>query len=540
MVVLAASICSRGGKTILSRQFRDLSKDRVLSLLANFPTLLSESKSSQNTTIRDENVRYVYQPLEDVYIVLITNRHSNILQDIDTLHLVTETITSLIRTIDEREIFENCFQILSALDEIVNLGYKENLTLPQVKSFLEMDSHEEKIQEIIEKNKELEATEERKRRAKEIQRKELARRVETGFGGGNTSSLYHPDHTPSSYQQLNTYSAQPTISPIPSQISQSSRNPPRRGGLQLGKKNKSISEARQPLLVDPLTPRISSRIPEDYSQSPTGSFSTSTKNAPPSNKLDNNGILIAINEKITAEISRDGSVQASEIKGDLQLRINDSSLAHSNIFLTLDKNSDIQYKTHPNVDKALFNKTSTIGLKDKSKGFPSNDQSLGVLRWRGLGKTDESSFLPLLFSCWVNNHGNGIIDVTVEYETTEKFQDVEHRISEALLYVPAAGFNAVLKEDENDTISIEYPEDGIIFKINKLDAVQAGSFEFSIECEDEEILFPMEAHFSVENGLSNLSNVTVNNVTSIGGENDGEQLPFDLYYNLSSENYLIV
>jgi hypothetical protein len=51
--------------------------------------------------------------------------------------------------LDEREILRNAFELLSAFDELVNLGYRENLTLSQIKAFLEMESHEERIQEII-------------------------------------------------------------------------------------------------------------------------------------------------------------------------------------------------------------------------------------------------------------------------------------------------------------------------------------------------------------------------------------------------------
>ena len=91
----------------------------------------------------------MYQPLEELYIVLITNKQSNILQDIDSLHLFAQISQSICRTTDEREIIRNAFELLGAFDEAVALGYKENLTLSQVKTFMEMESHEERIQEII-------------------------------------------------------------------------------------------------------------------------------------------------------------------------------------------------------------------------------------------------------------------------------------------------------------------------------------------------------------------------------------------------------
>jgi hypothetical protein len=96
-------------------------------------------------------VRFVYQPLDELYIVLITNRQSNILQDIDSLHLFAQVTTSICKSLDEREILRNAFELLSAFDELVTLGYRENLSLSQIKTFLEMESHEERIQEIIER-----------------------------------------------------------------------------------------------------------------------------------------------------------------------------------------------------------------------------------------------------------------------------------------------------------------------------------------------------------------------------------------------------
>ena len=146
-VVLAASICTRGGKAVLSRQFREVARSRIEGLLASFPKLADSG--TQHTTVEQDNVRYVYQPLDELYMVLITNRQSNILQDIDSLHLFAQVVSSICKSLDEREILRNAYELLSAFDELVTLGYRENLSLGQIKTFLEMESHEERIQEII-------------------------------------------------------------------------------------------------------------------------------------------------------------------------------------------------------------------------------------------------------------------------------------------------------------------------------------------------------------------------------------------------------
>lgn len=204
-MVLAASICTRGGKAVLSRQFREMQRSRVEGLLASFPKLADAG--TQHTTVEQDNVRFVYQPLDELYMVLITNRQSNILQDIDSLHLFAQVVTSICKNLDEREILRNAFELLSAFDELVTLGYRENLTMSQIKTFLDMDSHEERIREIIDRNKELEASEERKRKAKqlEMQRKETSRnqRAAASAAGGMMNRQQ-------SYQQQ-SYQAPPTV-----------------------------------------------------------------------------------------------------------------------------------------------------------------------------------------------------------------------------------------------------------------------------------------------------------------------------------------
>jgi hypothetical protein len=124
-----------------------MQRSRIEALLASFPKLADSG--TQHTTVEQDNVRFVYQPLDELYMVLITNRQSNILQDIDSLHLFAQVVTSTCKTLDEREILKNAYELLSAFDEIVTLGYRENLTISQIKTFLEMESHEERIQEII-------------------------------------------------------------------------------------------------------------------------------------------------------------------------------------------------------------------------------------------------------------------------------------------------------------------------------------------------------------------------------------------------------
>lgn len=50
---------------------------------------------------------------------------------------------------DEADIVENAFNLIFAFDEIVALGYRESVNLAQIRTFVEMDSHEERVYQAV-------------------------------------------------------------------------------------------------------------------------------------------------------------------------------------------------------------------------------------------------------------------------------------------------------------------------------------------------------------------------------------------------------
>ncbi|KAN0135631.1 hypothetical protein V8E53_006522 [Lactarius tabidus] len=528
MVVLAASICTKGGKAVISRQFRDMSRTRIDALLASFPKLIPAN--TQHTSVETAEVRYVYQLLEDLYIVLITNKASNILQDIETLHLFARVVSDMCRSADQREIVKNSFELLGAFDEIVSLGYREQVNLMQVRSILEMESHEEKIQEIISRNKEAEAKEELKRRAKqlEMQRREQQRRTATGGGGlGNSNYL---GGGVSGYSPVARFDAPSSPARAASPVTSSSRVPAfKSSGMKLGSK-----KTKQAELLDALGG--SALLSEDISTPNTPAASTpeptivkDIRSSLPT--VTPESVHITTKENISLSLSREGGIESLELKGDMNLHITDPSLSRVKILL-LPASSvigpELQFKQHPNVGKFAVNKERIIALKDPSRVFPVN-QSLAVLKWRYTGK--DESYIPLSINCWPTPSNDDTCDVNIEYELeNENVSLYDLTIS---IPLPAGSYPTVAPHSGEWQLNpSSHHLDWTIPLVNADD--RSGALEFSVSGGDVNAFFPVRVSFV---GLGNTVSVRVASVSRV---DDGEDVVFSEDASFTTDNYLVV
>lgn len=522
----------------MTRQFRDLPKDRITALLASFPKLTSSS--TQHTTVEDDDVRYVYQPLEELYLVLITNLQSNILQDIDTLRLLGQIVSSIVRQADEREILANCFEILSAFDEVISLGYRENVTLSQVKTFLEMESHEEKIYEIIERNKELEAAEERKLRAKqlELNRKEMAKRPGYTTQGGNVPRAMPSLPSQSSFGSSSHASAAPESTYDVDEKPKARSTPLRGKGLQLGKKKTGALHALRGSLGQAETALLM-----ENALSPTTAKSNTTTSSQPAQQasqrpvaaeIANDGIHFAIKEEISAVVERLGNIKSSEVKGSLQLRISDPDLTNIHILVSAD-GANGTYRTHPNVDKATFLKERVIKLKDSRRSFPANNQQLSVLRWQINGKADDETLVPLEFHCWfVASDDGSELNAIVEYELKASY---EERLENVVVKIPLPTNDVTVSSTDETWQQYEDGLEWIIPEVVPGTDSASGSFEWTADASEDDY-FPMSVAFTVDQPLSCFGQVDVLDVVSASDES--KSLPFKKDFIVSSESFAIV
>ena len=96
------------------------------------------------THFESDKVRYIFIPIESLYLILITTKNSNIIEDTEILKLIYRLIQDLCGSINNESIIENAFEIMLGVDDIVSLGYRNSVNLGQIKQYLQMESIEER------------------------------------------------------------------------------------------------------------------------------------------------------------------------------------------------------------------------------------------------------------------------------------------------------------------------------------------------------------------------------------------------------------
>lgn len=254
--------------------------------------------------------------------------------------------------------------------------------------------------------------------------------------------------------------------------------------MQLGKKSKTTD------MFERVRGEMGAEVEESSSVAPSQPTPTATE-APRTRAMstsDQEGIQVTITETISAKMSREGALNSIEIKGDLQLRITDQSLTKVKLDLVANASHGAQFRTHPNVDRPLFNSSKAIQMSNVSRGFPINN-SVGVLRWRATPKIDDASAAPITFTVWVNKGSNDSYTITIEYELTggEDLKDVSVTIPYSTSEPAVSSFDA----------TYEVAGDSLEWSIGSVDEdSSSGSFEFEAQADGEDEFFPMQVKFS--------------------------------------------
>jgi hypothetical protein len=492
-VIISAAVATKSGKALFSRQYSEMSRVRIEGLLTAFPKLIDSH--SQHTFVETDSVRYVYLPLEKLYLMLITNKSSNIIEDLDTLHSLSQIVKEKCPTMDEKEASEKAFELIFAFDEVISMGYRDNLTIDQINTLLEMDSHEENLQKLIYQNKLEDAISHSKSEEARIKKMKKDNPSGSGkmkgigskdLGGGSGSSMQSSvGNTFNSFERekVGSFKSESTYSR--SESTNSVSDAPQKkiisSSLKLGMSKKKESSLLENLVQQGEVARDEPTVESVVEQ--------------PRVQIQTENVHIRMEEEVVAELNRQGAISTLSVEGSLFLTVKEKESAMIRVFLANEGKKGFTPKTHPNIDKNLFAEKNILAIKTPNRPFPVGNNALKVLQWTCNGE----KVLPLSVTCWPSTATKGM-NCTVEYDLLSKNMTLEH--VEIILQVPS---NDVKVEDvENGTWNVK--NNTLTWILDVIDSKnENGVLEFSVPNGDENSFFPITIKFSSSACISGIS-----------------------------------
>ena len=544
-VVLSASVCTRQGKALVSRQYVEMNRLRVEGLLAAFPKLMGVQQ--QHTYVETDSVRYVYQPLENaMYLLLITTKASNIVEDLGTLRLLAKVVPDVAGGLQEQAIAEKAFELIFAFDEVITSGgYKEeDCTLSSIRNNLEMDSHEEKVHLALMDAKKKEAQAKADKVAADLRKQKMAQMQQNiisggtagprlggmeGFGGGgmpatngfadafNPQNQFRntngPAYNDSPYAHL---APPPAVSEAPKVLAKSGMKlGGGGGGLSMGGLGgkSSLGGGGNNLMA---------AMAKEENMDLGSAFDLSAKKkpaAPPSTPL-----TLALEEKITVSMNREGAIESCDVKGTLTLTANTDVGAMAAVTVNKDAlPANFTYATHPKVDKKAYGASGTLTIKG-GKGFPMQ-RGVGVLKWSYSGE----DAAPITINCWPEDEGTGTINVNIEMELVRPdlvLQDVNVLLPLGTSDPPAIeSIDGVYKHDAASGM--------LCWHFDQVGGGQntTGSLEFTITGNNPDAFFPVQVGFRSETLLCPIA------ITNVVHSENGTQIPNQMTKVFAPESY---
>ena len=540
MVVLSIGVLTKSGRILLARQFVPISRQRIESLYNSFPKLLNTDV--QHTFIETEQVRYVYQLIDDLYGIIITNKNSNIMEDLDTLQLISKLVPEYCGSTNENDVAYNSFELCSAFDELISIGYRESVTLNQIHTFTEMDSHEEKLQKIIQESKINEAREQMKQRADNIERKKLEEKKfnsqlsnDMSYGSSSTRNNKKSFNSSSTYNN-DTINTQPTYNNDTISPAANAHKPAVKHGAAVKGKGMSLSKSKK--TTDEF---LSTLAKEDSSISniPIQLNTTNDANNIVDNKQTNqsaasaliqgeDAVSIIIDEKCIIELERDMTLKKMELKGEMKLQIYDPKYSHIIVHTNgmLRDSDGYKCRLHPKINKSAWSDSHELSLTDTSKSFPvGSDNALAVCKWRKQYIDDTS--VPISFNIWpTTENGQSVMSCEYTMDHDELVLNNVHVNIPCRTQPNVSSCSGEWKYNKAHNI--------LQWSIGIIDQnTNSGTIEFSVSECDSDTFYPINIEF---NSTTSFSGIDITNVTTV---NDNQDVKFVPHISFTPETYVI-
>ena len=225
-------------------------------------------------------------------------------------------------------------------------------------------------------------------------------------------------------------------------------------------------------------------------------------------------IEIMISEKLFVTFDRDGALKKFEIKGDMEVAVNDPSSTQCVIETNINPSKKLKFgkptwRLHPRMNSNQWKK-GILCLKDAQKKFRVGRSSkTSILKWRMT--TSDDSNIPISIEFWPEAESNGSITVNAQYNCSLPLKNVIITFP-----TPSRQEPEISSPPENGDTAF-YRNDGEFqWILNDLDEDAEGSLEYIVSDDVQlEDLYPVSVHFEIENTYSQIE---INDVHDVDDE----------------------
>lgn len=440
-MILTVGIITRDGVPIVVRQFGRMTRTQVEGHLGALPKLIAVSNQ---TNIQTDSVCYVYQDLGSVLFVIVTTRDTNVLEDMELRSLLVDLTRQILSTTDvtAESVRDHAMELIMAYDECIFDGYRQNVTVQEVETFLKMESVDE--QEFLreKRGKEEKAKEQLREKMREIESKKR-----TNTPVSRTSQTATPVYTTTTMIEEDR--------PAPAR-----RQAMAARGMALGKKTNARDRAQQMILEEGL------KVAPEAAQS-----------APAQQPRSSGGTDVQLMEEVTAVVSRVGAMKEFAVQGRLAVS------SPKTVFLQLQLESGAEkFKMMPSKqrDRKLFPEHRQLCVEG---GQPAT-----VLGWR-MTSSDVAD-VPINITCWVPDPNAQPLTFSCEIEKRGiPLENIE-------VTIPVARpRSAVVAQCDGETEAVEH--EGVLkWTIPELtDESPSAELEFSVQSSDPDAFYPVTVTF---------------------------------------------
>lgn len=469
-----------------------------------------------------------------MYLLLVTTKASNIVEDLGTLRLLAKVVPDVAGGLQESAINEHAFDLIFAFDEVITAGgYKEEATLSSIRTNLLMDSHEEKVHLALKQSKEDSAKDEMRRQAKNIKERQMQAMRQNfvsgqgmggggatggmqGFGGGgdpNQGSMFQGFGGEQSNQYDQQSQAPAPVAPTP-QAPKVVAKGMKLGGMGAAGKKDSLMAAMA--MEDNLMPAAKGGDAFGFGLGAA---------PPPAPAAPSTPLTLVLEEKISVGMNREGSIESCEVKGTLTLTANTDAGTAAVVAVNkavISKIPGFSFATHPKVDKKLYDKDGVLTLKG-GKGFPTG-RGVGILRW-SYGSDDAA---PITVNCWPENEGNGTMNVNVEFELTRP----DMVLTDVNILLPLGTSDPPAIESCDGDYKHDPMSGMMCWHFDQVDSNNSsGSLEFSIAGSNPDVFFPVQIVFKSEQLLCPIE------IAGVTSSANGTSIPNIMHKSFTPESY---